>query len=172
MFGTVVTMFIPAILFMYLEVKICCKLYFNKILQNRTFLDAIYFVVISLTTVGFGDITPSFKDSAFFIIYRFLVLCWIFFGLAYIGGLAPLVNELFNNYVYADIYLNLRHRLAEKVIIFKPNPIKNDKQWKTMWWAARQPKRVTDLVHQVHFTDLLSDFEDELNQYRKVSKFV
>ena len=56
------------------------------------------------------------KDSAFFIIYRFLVLIWIFFGLAYIGGLAPLVNELFNNYVYAEIYLNMRHKVAEKVI--------------------------------------------------------
>ena len=64
--------------------------------------------MISLTTVGFGDITPSFKDSPFFVIYRFVVLIWIFFGLAYIGGLAPLINELFNNYVYAEIYLTLR----------------------------------------------------------------
>ena len=36
---------------------------------------------------GFGDITPSFKDEIKSDIYRICVLIWIFFGLAYIGGL-------------------------------------------------------------------------------------
>ena len=36
---------------------------------------------------GFGDITPSFKDELLYDLYRVAVLIWIFFGLAYIGGL-------------------------------------------------------------------------------------
>ena len=100
LFGLLGTIAIPACAFMLLE--------------DHTFIDAVYFVVISLTTVvmgflhrtigremapqvpflnlvnsfeGFGDITPSFKDDLLFDLYRVAVLIWIFFGLAYIGGL-------------------------------------------------------------------------------------
>ncbi|CAG5114291.1 Oidioi.mRNA.OKI2018_I69.chr2.g8353.t1.cds [Oikopleura dioica] len=130
----VITMFIPAVLF--------------KFIENRTFLDAFYFVVISLTTVGFGDITPSFKDSLIFVIYRFMVLMWIFFGLAYIGGLAPLINEIFNNYIYAELYMKIKRRFSEK--------------WMQQ---SHEAAKISELVQKVHVQEILTEFEDELNAY-------
>ena len=42
---------------------------------------------------GFGDITPSFEDELLYDLYRVGVLIWIFFGLAYIGGIGLKLNN-------------------------------------------------------------------------------
>ena len=153
LFGLVVTMFIPAIVFMFLEVgewylliititADCLEknIYRRNLLRSNIFDDSWIWwhnPIIQRTLTIFKthqidrlhiefEFTEDEKssnfikesmilDSPFFVIYRFVVLIWIFFGLAYIGGLAPLINELFNNYVYSDIYLNMRQRLIEKV---------------------------------------------------------
>lgn len=107
-----------------------------------------FLLVISLTTVGFGDITPSFKDSLIFVIYRFMVLMWIFFGLAYIGGLAPLINEIFNNYIYAELYMKVKRQFSER-------------------WLRQNEEaaKISELVQKVHVQEILTEFEDELNAY-------
>ena len=44
--GCLVFVFIPSVVFIYVE-------------ENWTYLDAVYFSVISLTKIGFGDLVPS-----------------------------------------------------------------------------------------------------------------
>ena len=65
-------------------------------------LDAWYFTIITLTTVGFGDYAPSFQDGEgrgsswlnFFLeIYRTIVLMWMLAGLAWLGGLISMISE-------------------------------------------------------------------------------
>ena len=56
-----------------------CPAFGFSYLEGWTISDAIYFTVISLTTVGFGDYSPSFEGmdetgNAFMGIYRVLVL--------------------------------------------------------------------------------------------------
>ena len=61
------------------------------VVKGRVYL-AVYISVSGLvclwhSKVGFGDITPSFEDELLYDLYRVGVLIWIFFGLAYIGGI-------------------------------------------------------------------------------------
>ena len=64
-----------------------------------------YYPIISRYSIFFIHISiflsQNFSlESTFWVFYRFLILCWIFIGLAYLGGLAPLVGEWFNDYIY------------------------------------------------------------------------
>ncbi|CAG5103468.1 Oidioi.mRNA.OKI2018_I69.chr1.g785.t1.cds [Oikopleura dioica] len=73
-------------------------------LEGWSFSDAAYFTVISLTTVGFGDYTPSFEGAeetgiGFMSIYRILVLTWMLIGLAWLGSMLSLTSEKFGNFV-------------------------------------------------------------------------
>lgn len=86
--GSLIFSILPAIGFHYLE--------------GWRFLDAWYFTIITLTTVGFGDYTPSFQEGDehssrlmhFFLeIYRTIVLIWMLAGLAWLGGLISMISE-------------------------------------------------------------------------------
>ncbi|CAL8328100.1 unnamed protein product [Gadus morhua 'NCC'] len=60
--------------------------------ERWTFLESIYFVVITLTTVGFGDFVPgSGRDSD--IILKPLVWLWIVFGLAYFASILAMIGK-------------------------------------------------------------------------------
>ena len=70
-------------------------------LEGWSFSDAVYFTVISLTTVGFGDYSPSFEGSEtgnqFMGVYRILVLFWMLVGLAWLGSLLSLSSDKLGN---------------------------------------------------------------------------
>ena len=70
--------------------------YLFSIIEGWSYLDAWYFTVVSLTTIGFGDYAPSFiTDSGFLSVYRMMALCWLLIGLAWLGGLLSLMTTLF-----------------------------------------------------------------------------
>uniref|UniRef100_A0A672GJT2 Potassium channel, subfamily K, member 4a n=1 Tax=Salarias fasciatus TaxID=181472 RepID=A0A672GJT2_SALFA len=60
--------------------------------EEWTFLESLYFVVITLTTVGFGDFVPGggTKDGK---IFKPLVLLWIVFGLAYFASILTMIGN-------------------------------------------------------------------------------
>ena len=78
---------------------ICCNIFIwqSVHISLYTFSNLVFFVtwchfchflsLLKCNVSGFGDITPSFKDELLYDLYRVAVLIWIFFGLAYIGGL-------------------------------------------------------------------------------------
>ena len=81
-FGIISLFLVPAYGFHYLE--------------GWSYADSIYFTVISLTTIGFGDFSPSFEGSEetgipFMAVYRILVLFWMMIGSG-VYGTVPVVR--------------------------------------------------------------------------------
>nr|XP_046262735.1 uncharacterized protein kcnk4a isoform X2 [Scatophagus argus] len=59
--------------------------------EEWTFLESLYFVVITLTTVGFGDYVPGGGREGIF--FKPLVLLWIVFGLAYFASILTMIGN-------------------------------------------------------------------------------
>uniref|UniRef100_A0A3P8SLU8 Potassium two pore domain channel subfamily K member 4 n=1 Tax=Amphiprion percula TaxID=161767 RepID=A0A3P8SLU8_AMPPE len=59
--------------------------------EDWTFLESLYFVVITLTTVGFGDYVPENRKCGR--IFKPLVLLWIVFGLAYFASILTMIGN-------------------------------------------------------------------------------
>lgn len=53
--------------------------------ENWSWVDSAYFVVVALTTVGFGDFAPSTEFS------RMVTIGFVFFGVAWLGAFVSLL---------------------------------------------------------------------------------
>uniref|UniRef100_A0A3P9PLD3 Potassium two pore domain channel subfamily K member 4 n=1 Tax=Poecilia reticulata TaxID=8081 RepID=A0A3P9PLD3_POERE len=65
---------------------------FQKV-ERWSFLESLYFVVITLTTVGFGDFVPGADMHHRGTIFKPLVLLWIVFGLAYFASILTMIGN-------------------------------------------------------------------------------
>ncbi|KAI1897814.1 hypothetical protein AGOR_G00087140 [Albula goreensis] len=78
--GCIVFVTIPAVIFKYIE--------------GWTTLDAIYFVVITLTTVGIGDyVAGGDREKNYKKWYKPLVWFWILVGLAYFAAVLSMIGD-------------------------------------------------------------------------------
>nr|XP_015802777.2 potassium channel subfamily K member 2 [Nothobranchius furzeri] len=90
LFGCLIFVALPAVIFKYIE--------------DWSTLESIYFVVITLTTIGFGDFvagekshiieggSQSLKDRDY---YKPVVLFWILVGLAYFAAVLSMIGDWF-----------------------------------------------------------------------------
>ncbi|KAF7284288.1 hypothetical protein GWI33_022276 [Rhynchophorus ferrugineus] len=72
-FLVILTIFLPAIIFYYLE-------------EGWTYLDAIYYCFISLTTIGLGDYIPGYSNELrglYLSLYKMVTTVYLFFGITF-----------------------------------------------------------------------------------------
>ncbi|XP_068433841.1 potassium channel subfamily K member 2-like [Clinocottus analis] len=85
LFGCLIFVALPVIIF--------------KQIEGWSTLESIYFVVITLTTIGFGDFVAGEKggleDPEFLNYYKPVVLFWILVGLAYFAAVLSMIGDWF-----------------------------------------------------------------------------
>ncbi|NXU85931.1 KCNK2 protein, partial [Xiphorhynchus elegans] len=79
LFGCVLFVALPAVIFKHIE--------------GWNTLDAIYFVVITLTTIGFGDYVAGGSDIEYLDFYKPVVWFWILVGLAYFAAVLSMIGD-------------------------------------------------------------------------------
>ncbi len=83
---------IPAALFAFIEGP-----------NGWSYLDSVYYCVVTLTTVGFGDFVPGTQGSAIsdsralIGLYRIITSVWVWIGLALVATLISEVQGLFES---------------------------------------------------------------------------
>uniref|UniRef100_A0A8D0AQU1 Potassium two pore domain channel subfamily K member 2 n=1 Tax=Sander lucioperca TaxID=283035 RepID=A0A8D0AQU1_SANLU len=82
LFGCLIFVALPVIIFKHIE--------------GWSTLESIYFVVITLTTIGFGDFVAGGSDSSEFLnYYKPVVWFWILVGLAYFAAVLSMIGDWF-----------------------------------------------------------------------------
>ncbi|XP_022624800.1 potassium channel subfamily K member 2 [Seriola dumerili] len=82
LFGCLIFVALPAVIFKHIE--------------GWSTLESIYFVVITLTTIGFGDFVAGGSESPDYLnYYKPVVLFWILVGLAYFAAVLSMIGDWF-----------------------------------------------------------------------------
>ncbi|XP_077153789.1 potassium channel subfamily K member 1-like [Ranitomeya variabilis] len=90
---SLLSFFIPAIVF-------------NCVEENWSYVDALYFCFISLSTVGLGDYVPGEKSGQRMpALYKLLVLCYLFVGLIAMFLVVEISKSLFNCNQFFNLFL-------------------------------------------------------------------
>ncbi|KAG7465644.1 hypothetical protein MATL_G00155700 [Megalops atlanticus] len=79
LFGCLLFVAIPAVIFKHIE--------------GWSALDSIYFVVITLTTIGFGDFVAGGSEIEYQDYYKPVVWFWILVGLAYFAAVLSMIGD-------------------------------------------------------------------------------
>ncbi|XP_017274172.2 potassium channel subfamily K member 2 [Kryptolebias marmoratus] len=66
-----------------------------KHIEGWSVLEALYFVVITLTTIGFGDFVAGGSDIEYLDYYKPVVWFWILVGLAYFAAILSMIGDWF-----------------------------------------------------------------------------
>ena len=93
-FGLIAVVFIPAAIF-------------QKIEENWSYAQAVYFAIVSLTTIGLGDFTPD-QDHLEQPHYILLYLTWLFIGLAVVSVLVTKLSKIYTRLNRSIIVMSTR----------------------------------------------------------------
>ena len=93
--GLIGVVFIPAAIFQEIE-------------THWSYEDAVYFAIVSLTTIGFGDFTPApehLKQLQYVVLY----LVWLLIGLAVVSVLVTKLSEIYSRVNKSVVLLSKRY---------------------------------------------------------------
>ena len=86
-------------------------------LENWSYIDALYYIFVTLFTIGFGDLVAgsSLKMSSIWMnLYRFLLYLWMYLGMAFISLIITLVLDYFKANA-ENIRKEVVHMIEEKI---------------------------------------------------------
>ncbi|WAR19222.1 KCNK2-like protein [Mya arenaria] len=63
--------------------------------EEWSYTEAVYYAVVTLTTVGFGDFVPGQEDKSYRAGYQILTIVWIFVGLSWLAILLTDLGDIF-----------------------------------------------------------------------------
>ncbi|XP_066302457.1 potassium channel subfamily K member 10-like [Branchiostoma lanceolatum] len=63
------------------------------VVEKWTFLESVYFMFVSLSTIGFGDFVTGNQKQHYWEGYRILMKIWIVVGLAYLATIFDLISQ-------------------------------------------------------------------------------
>ena len=80
---------------------------FQKVEPHWSYKDAIYFAIVSLTTIGLGDLVPSARhlNQAQYVV---LYVTWLFAGFAIVSVLVTKLSEIYTRVNKSIIVLSKR----------------------------------------------------------------
>ncbi|XP_066302733.1 potassium channel subfamily K member 2-like [Branchiostoma lanceolatum] len=61
--------------------------------ENWSFVDSVYFMFVSLSTIGFGDFVAGIEKKKYWEGYRILMKVWIVVGLAFLATIFDIISQ-------------------------------------------------------------------------------
>ena len=130
----------------------------NSLLINLDFIDGLYFTVVSIETVGFGDIVPDSAASRVFICF------YILFGILNLGVAVGMARET----IFERLQISYQRRLAN--IRHKNQERRRWRVWERKWKRAIE-WRLKDLGADIWIKDLTEDSDSVADLAKEESKW-
>ena len=86
--------FVILLVLAFIVVVLIPAIIFERIEEQLSYGDAVYFAIVSLTTIGFGDVVPA-AEHLRELKYIALYLTWLFTGFAIVSVLVTKMSELY-----------------------------------------------------------------------------
>ena len=134
------------IIVMLLLVYIAFGALVNSFLIKLDFIDGLYFTVVSIETVGFGDITPKDTSSRVFMSF------YIIFGVLSLGVAVGVARET----IFEQLQISYQKRLARIRQVYQER--RNWRIWERKWKRAVE-WRLRDINADIWVPDFTGDSE-------------
>lgn len=130
----------------------------NSFLINLDFINGLYFTVVSIETVGFGDIAPDNTASRVFMCF------YIIFGILNLGVAVGVARET----IFERLQISYQRRLAK--IRHTHQEHRRWRGWERKWKRAVE-WRLKEMSAEVWITDLTDESESIMGIARDESKW-
>ena len=129
----------------------------NSFLIKLDFINALYFTVVSIETVGFGDIVPDNTGSRVFICF------YIVFGILNLGVAVGMARET----IFEQLQVRYRKRLAKIRHNYKDH--RRWRAWERKWKRAVE-WRLKEIPAEIWVSDLEDDSDSVVERVKEESK--
>ena len=146
------------IIVMLLLVYITFGALVNSFLISLDFIDGLYFTVVSIETVGFGDIVPDNTGSRVFMCF------YIVFGILNLGVAVNVARET----IFEQLQNSYQKRLAR--IRHNHQDHRRWRDWERRWRRAIE-WRLKEIPAEIWIPDLEEDSDSMVDRAREESKW-